>query len=220
MTISPKSKVLSPKSLEVTNDRCRTEGRVSRERTTRNTEHGTRVALSPAFTLIEIMVVVAIMAIVMLMSIPFIRNNLRKESLAEAMRQLEEVCGSARRKAILQGSMAEIIFHPKERTFQVVGGTATPAPANSDATSPEATTAPAAHSGESGRIPDDLFIDMLDVNLSEYKDSDEARVRFYPNGTADELTIICHSEKGEYFKMALEATTGLPTWERDPSKFK
>jgi hypothetical protein len=46
------------------------------------------------------------------MSIPFIRSGLRKEALTEAMRQLEEVCASARRKAILQGSMAEIIFRP------------------------------------------------------------------------------------------------------------
>ena len=67
---------------------------------------------------------------------------------------------------------------------------------------------------------DNLVIDMIDVNLSEYKDSEEARVRFYPNGTADELTVIAHSIRGEYFKMSLEATTGLPSWERDPSKFK
>jgi len=208
MILSPKSKVQSLKSQRLTSS------------TSRVTHHASRLTSSPAFTLIEIMVVVAIMAIVMLMSIPFVRSNLRKESLAEAMRQLEEVCGSARRKAILQGSMAEIIFRPKERTFQVSGGTANPAPANSEAVSAEAAPAPAAHSGESGRIPDDLVVDMLDVNLSEYKDSEEARVRFYPNGTADELTVICHSEKGEYFKMSLEATTGLPTWERDPSKFK
>lgn len=64
------------------------------------------------------------------------------------------------------------------------------------------------------------MVDMLDVNLTEYKDSDEARVRFYPNGTSDELTVILHNEKGEYFKIALEATTGLPTFETNPSKFK
>jgi prepilin-type N-terminal cleavage/methylation domain-containing protein len=171
-----------------------------------------------AFTLIEIMVVVAIMAIVMLMSIPFVRSGLRKEALAETMRELEEVCASARRKAILQGSMAEIIIRLKERTFQVAGGS--PSSGTSEAVSPDATTAPPAHSGESGRIPDDLMVDMIDVNLTEYKDSEEARVRFYPNGTADELTVIAHSERGEYFKMSLEATTGLPSWERDPSKFK
>jgi prepilin-type N-terminal cleavage/methylation domain-containing protein len=180
------------------------------------TQHATRN--THAFTLIEIMVVVAIMAIVMLMSIPFVRSGLRKEALTEAMRDLEEVCASARRKAILQGSMAEIIFRPRERTFQVAGGASNSG--SGEAVSADATTAPQPHSGESGRIPDNLMIDMLDVNLTEYKDSDEARVRFYPNGTADELTVIIHSERNEYFKMAVEATTGLPNFERDPSKFK
>src|ERR1043165_8336991 len=85
-------------------------------------EGGSRI--THAFTLIEIMVVVAIMAIVMLMSIPFVRSGMRKEALTEAMRELEEFCASARRKAILQGSMAELIFHPKDRTFQVAGGAA------------------------------------------------------------------------------------------------
>jgi prepilin-type N-terminal cleavage/methylation domain-containing protein len=172
----------------------------------------------PGFTLIEIMVVVAIMAMVMVISIPFVRSSLRKESLAEAIRELDEVCASARRKAILQGSMAEIIFHPKERTFQVSGGS--PSAGNGEPASADVATAPAAHSGESGRIPDDLLVEMLDVNLAEYKDSDEARVRFYPNGTCDELTIILHSPRGEYFKLALEVTTGVPSYERDPSKFK
>jgi prepilin-type N-terminal cleavage/methylation domain-containing protein len=176
------------------------------------------LARPSAFTLIEIMVVVGIMAMVMLMSIPFVRNTMHREALTQAMRDLEEVCGNARRKAILQGSMAEVIFHPKERTFQVAGGA--PTSSNAGSASPETTTAPPANSGDSGRVADTLIVDMLDVNLSEYKDSDEARVRFYPNGTSDELTVIIHNEKGEYFKMALEATTGLPNWERDPSKFK
>jgi len=207
MTFIPKSKVQCLKS-----QRLLTAAR------SRIKSHASRITPYRAFTLIEIMVVVAIMAMVMLMSIPFVRSSLHREALAETMRELEEVCASARRKAILQGSMAEIIFRPRERTFQVAGGS--PNSGRGEAISASTTTAPEAHSGESGHIPDNLVIDMIDVNLSEYKDSEEARVRFYPNGTADELTVIIHSEKNEYFKMALEATTGLPTWERDPSKFK
>lgn len=205
MTTGPHDKLQVPASLGLT---------------PRIPPHASRSPFSSAFTLIEIMVVVAIMAMVMLMSIPFVRSSMRREGLAQVMRDLEEVCSSARRKAILQGSMAEIIFRPKERTFQVVG--AAPTSGNAEPASLTATTAPPAHSGESGHIPDNLIVEMLDVNLSEYKDSDEARVRFYPNGTCDELTIIISSpsEKNQIFKMALEATTGLPTWERDPSKFK
>ena len=200
------SKVQSLKSLRLT-----TGISFSAQPATRNTS-------SFAFTLIEIMVVVAIMAMVMLMSIPFVRSSMHKESFVQAMRDLEEVCTCARRKAILQGSMAEIVFHPKERTFQIVG--AGSSSGTGEAVSPDTATAPAAHSGESGRIADELTVEMLDVNLSEYKDSDEARVRFYPNGTCDELTIVISLPKNECFKMALEATTGLPTWQRDRAKFK
>ena len=49
---------------------------------------------------------------------------------------------------------------------------------------------------------------MLDVNLSEYKDASEARVRFFPDGTSDEMTLIIHSVD-QYRKMTLEVTTGL-----------
>ena len=53
---------------------------------------------------------------------------------------------------------------------------------------------------------------MLDVNLVEYKDADEARVRFFPNGTSDEMTLILHSGD-QYREIALEVTTGLASME-------
>jgi hypothetical protein len=58
-------------------------------------------------------------------------------------------------------------------------------------------------------ISDRVVIEMLDVNLTEYKDEEFARVRFYPNGTCDEFTLILHSEKGEFLQIATEITTGL-----------
>jgi len=45
--------------------------------------------------------------------------------------------------------------------------------------------------------------------LTEYKDADTAKVRFFPNGTCDEMTLILHSDKGEWMKITLEITTGL-----------
>ena len=58
-------------------------------------------------------------------------------------------------------------------------------------------------------ISDHVVIEMLDVNLLEYKDQDFARVRFYPNGTCDEFTLILHSDRGEWIKISLEITTSL-----------
>ena len=59
---------------------------------------------------------------------------------------------------------------------------------------------------------------MLDVNFIEYKDAEEAHVRFFPNGTSDELTVILHSGT-EYRKITLEPTTGLANVETDVTKF-
>jgi len=62
---------------------------------------------------------------------------------------------------------------------------------------------------------------MLDINLSEYRDAEEARVMFYPNGTCDELTIILHSnERNEYRRITLEVTTALANVDSDPSKWR
>ncbi len=45
----------------------------------------------------------------------------------------------------------------------------------------------------------------------------EARVRFFPNGTSDEMTLIMHSGD-QYRKITLEVTTGLASVEVDAMK--
>jgi hypothetical protein len=70
-------------------------------------------------------------------------------------------------------------------------------------------------SGATKRISDDLMIDMIDVNLVEYKDEPEAHVRFFPNGTSDEFTLILHSAGGEYRKIWLEVVTAIADSSQD-----
>jgi hypothetical protein len=64
----------------------------------------------------------------------------------------------------------------------------------------------------STRFADSITLDMLDINLLEYRDADEARVRFFQNGTSDEMTLILHSGD-QYRKITLEVTTGLASME-------
>jgi hypothetical protein len=54
----------------------------------------------------------------------------------------------------------------------------------------------------------------------EFREDDYARVRFFPNGTCDELTLILLAEGGERREITLEVTTGLVNVESDPRKFK
>jgi prepilin-type N-terminal cleavage/methylation domain-containing protein len=168
---------------------------------------------SHAFTLIEIMVVVAIMGIILTMGIPSIVKAIKREGMRKAVNDVVEVCSHARARAILSGTETQVIFHPRERRLEVSGGGGTPKYPDG---APETITSTPAGSGLSAQLPDEITIEMLDINLLEYGESDVARVRFYPNGTSDEMTLILHSLKGNqndaWRKIWLEVTTGLADW--------
>ena len=50
---------------------------------------------------------------------------------------------------------------------------------------------------------------MLQVNLLNYRESEWTRVRFFPNGTSDEMRLVLVTDGGEARGMELEPTTGL-----------
>ncbi len=130
------------------------------------------------------MVVVAIIGIVLAAGVPALDAAYRKEGFRKTISDVNEVCIATRKQAILGGEKAEMVFHPTDRTLE--GG------------------------GKSIKFDDSTEIEMLDVNLLEYKQAEAARVRFFPNGTSDEMTLILHSTThNERRKISLEITTGL-----------
>ena len=73
----------------------------------------------------------------------------------------------------------------------------------------------------SGSFSEPVSIEMLDVDLTEYKDADEVKVWFYPNGVCDELTLILFDptvERDPRRAISWEVTTGLASVETDPTK--
>ena len=171
--------------------------------------HHAHSSLRRAFTLIEIMIVVSIMAVIMAMSIPFARDVLHKEALNKAIDDVREVCESARTLAILRGSMTEVVFHGKDGRFEVVGAGA----------GESNNTSGVKASGMSGQLADDLAFAALRINgvdILKLSEADVARVRFYPNGTCDELRLVLlRSSTSESRGLFLEITTGLVTIESD-----
>ena len=67
---------------------------------------------------------------------------------------------------------------------------------------------PAQSAGFSARLSSELVIEELAVNFLPLKDAEEARVRFYPNGTSDEFTIVVQ-HRGQWRKISLDIVTGL-----------
>ena len=154
-----------------------------------------------AFTLIEIMLVVGILAIVMTMGLPAIYRAVKLDSFRQAMSDVEEACSRARARAILQGGTMEVVIRAEDGQINVqpAGGvvaTETSAPGSSS-------------SMFSARLAKEIGVSMLDVNLMDRMQESEAHVRFFPNGTCDEFTMVLQSEKGEIRKFTLETTTGL-----------
>jgi len=141
------------------------------------------------FTLIEIMMVVAIMGLVAATGLPSIIANLKKEGMRKAVSDVETICRNARQNAILTGKRTSITFYPAEKKLQLDGGAGT-------------------YETSSATLPDNVEIAMLDINLEDYGASPWAKVFFNPNGTSDELTLVLLSG-GEYKKISLEFSTSL-----------
>jgi prepilin-type N-terminal cleavage/methylation domain-containing protein len=136
-----------------------------------------------AFTLIEIMIVVAIIGIIMAMGIPSIVRTMRKEGMRKAVSDLVEACSEARATAILSGTKADLVIRPQDGT--ITGGKF------------------------SATLPENVWIAILGVNFIQFEEAEEARVHFYPNGTSDEFTIVLNSNDSEAQKINLEVITGL-----------
>jgi prepilin-type N-terminal cleavage/methylation domain-containing protein len=147
------------------------------------------------FTLIEIMIVIAIMALVLAVGVPSIFRAAERDSLRAVVNGIVEACSMARAQAILSGQIQELIIRPLDGTISAPG------------------------MSEPVVIPNFVQIELLGVNFVELQTAEEARVRFFPNGTSDEFTIVLRSDKNEWRKISLETVTALADVETDPSKF-
>jgi len=173
----------------------------------------------------EIMIVVGIMGIIMTMSVPIVWKIWHRPPLNQAIADIVEVCSNARARAILQGHEVDLIIHPREGRFEL--SSAAPPPQNpSPANNPAAAAlqpAPLSMSGSglSARLSDRVIIEDLDINKipGGFRDAERAVVRFFPNGTADEMSLFLLGDDGKRCEILLEVTTGLANVEWEVRKF-
>ena len=170
-----------------------------------------------AFTLIELMVVMGIISVLCSIGIPAVFRAIQKrDPLTESVSDLVEACAQARATAILRCTPMVLKFHPYEYTFQVEemprdinesinwGNAAT----LSTGSAPQSSIRGAPYKSDQYRLHDEVEIEMLDVNMTEHMDDDLVISRFFPNGTADLLTVVL-SWQGEFRRVTVDIVTGL-----------
>jgi prepilin-type N-terminal cleavage/methylation domain-containing protein len=138
-----------------------------------------------AFTLIEIMMVVAILGLTLAMGIPSFVRSIKREGMGKVERDLVDACQQARRTAIMNNQQTDLVFRPLDRTFSVPG-----------------VFGPSV-------IPNDIVIETLGINFTAVEGAEEAHVHFSPQGTSDEFIIVLHGSDGSYRTIYLDCTTAL-----------
>ena len=164
------------------------------------------------FTLIEIMVVVGILGLVLAMGMPPFIRSLKKDPLQQAISDIEEGCTKARALAILHGVPAEFIVRSDGQlsVAEVPGERTQTGEAGGFRTGSASQSSGVAAPTFSAHFPSDVVgVRMLYVNLKDQLQSAESHVRFYPNGTSDEFTVVLETGRAVR-KLSLECVTGLP----------
>lgn len=164
---------------------------------------------SAGFTLIELMVVIGMILIMFTVGIPTFAKAHNQRPMKVATEQLMEVLSTARAQAIVRGVTVELRMNPQEYTFDVS--------ASGPSTELDQRVAEGADAFKKGRfnmkLPDDIGIELLDVNYVPYKDEDSATLKFFSNGTSQEFTVVIRSITGEYRKISVEPITARAEYE-------
>jgi prepilin-type N-terminal cleavage/methylation domain-containing protein len=146
-----------------------------------------------AFTLIEIMVVVAIIGLIAAMGAPPLLKALQKEGMRKALSDFQDVCFSARQQAIASRQRTAVLILPQQGRFSVEGGTANLR--NGKVTS--------------ATLPEGISFAMVDIYHQDFAENEAVEISFFPDGTSVNAVLVLVG-RGETEKITLDEVTGAP----------
>ena len=159
-----------------------------------------------AFTLVEIMVVVAVMGLLIAISIPAFRKIMNKAPLEQGISDVESLCRQARAEAIVKQRAMDVVLNETEETVALTTAARV-------INAPDPFTGLMIKTTEETRLIDQAFLEV-DLQIIEPAPDeftlDEIRIRFYPNGTAETLALRV-ADDDEAYLLTLDPVTGRTT---------
>lgn len=175
------------------------------------------------FTLIEIMVVVGIAAVLLSLAVPAFVTRYSQQSMQRAVGDIMQLLWRARADAILQGTTTVVQIRPAERTFTIsgsAGGGGRGKGSEEDGQPAPPATGVSTSDGERRKTLDPAIqIELLGIEGEDWAQEELATIRFFPNGTCDELSLVLINANMERRNIWLEVVTGLADVESDQRRF-
>lgn len=175
------------------------------------------------FTLFELMMVAAIILLVLAWGMPNMLRAVQKQGMNKAVADLMEGCKQARAYAILTGEPSELVIRAEDGQMIVRKAAA---PRLMRQSGGQAVGVSAAGKAKEGKLAgfrrafdEDIALEMFEVNFKDQMQFSEGIVRFYPNGTSDELTIVLLSTNKKRRQVSLDPVTAvavMENWENHP----
>lgn len=158
-----------------------------------------------AFTLVELMVVVAVLGVILGISIPAFRALLKKAPLEQAIHDVEGMCHQARSDAIINKRMMVLVLNDAEDTLTLQSAARTVMGVDAE-TGLETNVVEQGESLEYVKLGADLqIIEPVDEEFVG-----RLEIRFYPNGTAEPVDLRVTDGDGSYI-LSLDPVIGQPT---------
>jgi Tfp pilus assembly protein FimT len=154
------------------------------------------------------MIVIGIVAIIITVGVPPFVHAMKKEGLRKAVSDMVEGCSHARAEAILHGVPTELVLRAEDGQITVRPLAVRMSEEASSGSENSGSGAASSAAAFKGSLPEDIAVKLLYVNFQDQMEAKEAHVRFFPNGTCDEFTVILSSATGEQ-KISLDVITGL-----------